>query len=76
MVGLDLTLSIHDYILKYLESSPNPSPLLREKVKRGELGFKTGQGFQTWSAEDVEKSKSDLLEYLTEWARREQNKIA
>lgn len=74
MVGLDLTLSIHDYILKYLESSPNPSPLLREKVEKGELGFKTGQGFQTWSAEDVEKSKSDLLEYLTEWARRERTK--
>lgn len=76
MVGLDLTLSIHDYILKYLESSPNPSPLLREKVKRGELGFKTGQGLQTWSAEDMEKSRGNLLEYLTEWARREQEKTA
>ena len=74
MVGLDLTLSIHDYILKYLNSSPNPSPLLREKVKKGELGFKTGQGFQTWSAEDAEKSKGNLLEYLTEWAKREQTK--
>ena len=50
MVGLDLTLAIHDYILKYLNSSPSPSPLLREKVKRAELGFKTGQGFYTWSA--------------------------
>jgi len=51
MVGLDLTMAIHDYIFKHLESSPDPSPLLREKVARGELGFKTGQGFQTWSAE-------------------------
>ena len=76
MAGLDLTLSVHDYVLKYLESSPHPSPLLKEKVKRGELGFKTGQGFQTWSAEDVEKSKNDFLEYITEWARREQNKTA
>ncbi len=71
MVGLDLTLSIHDYILKHLESSPNPSPLLKEKVEKGELGFKTGRGFQTWSAEEAEKSRSRLLEYLIEWSKKE-----
>jgi len=32
MVGLDLTLAIHDYILPHLEASPEPSPLLREKA--------------------------------------------
>ncbi|MGB9782435.1 MAG: 3-hydroxyacyl-CoA dehydrogenase family protein [Moorellaceae bacterium] len=64
MVGLDLTLSIHEYILKYLESSPEPSPLLREKVQNGELGFKTGKGFQEWSAEEIQKSRRRLLEYL------------
>jgi len=74
MVGLDLTLAIHDYILKYINSSHSPSPLLREKVKRGELGFKTGQGFQIWSAEEAEKSRSNLLEYLIEWSKREQGK--
>ena len=42
MVGLDLTLSIHNYVLKYLEDSHEPSPLLKEKVEKGELGFKTG----------------------------------
>jgi 3-hydroxybutyryl-CoA dehydrogenase len=47
MVGLDLTLSIHDYILKNLESTSNPSILLRENVAKGEPGFKTGRGFQT-----------------------------
>jgi 3-hydroxybutyryl-CoA dehydrogenase len=67
MVGLDLTLSVHDYVLKYLESSPRPSPLLEEKVKGGELGFKTGQGFYTWSAEEAQRSKERLLEYLLEW---------
>ncbi len=72
MVGLDLTLSIHDYILKHLESSPNPSPLLREKVEKGELGFKTGSGFQNWSAEEAQKSRNKLLEYLIDWTKREQ----
>jgi len=74
MVGLDLTLSIHDYIFKYLESSPRPSPLLQEKVKKGELGFKTGQGFYSWSAEEAEKSREGLLDYLLDWALREQGK--
>jgi len=74
MVGLDLTLAIHDYILKYLNSSPSPSPLLREKVKRGELGFKTGQGFYTWSVEEAQRSREDLLEYLLDWVRKGQSK--
>lgn len=64
MVGTDLTLSIHEYILKHLENSSEPSPLLREKVKSGELGFKTGKGFYEWSKEEMEASRRRLLEYL------------
>jgi 3-hydroxybutyryl-CoA dehydrogenase len=64
MVGLDLTLAIHDYILKYLSSSPSPSPLLRQKVGRKELGFKTGQGFYAWSVEEAQRSREKLLDYL------------
>jgi len=74
MVGLDLALSIHDYILKHLESSPDPSPLLKEKVEKGELGFKTGQGFQTWSAEDADRSRKKLANYLIEWTKWQQGR--
>jgi 3-hydroxybutyryl-CoA dehydrogenase len=74
MVGLDLTLAIHNYILKYIDSSPKPSSLLREKVAREELGFKTGQGFQTWSTEQIKSSRDKLLEYLIDWNKREQGK--
>lgn len=76
MAGLDLCLSIHDYILKHLESSPEPSPLLKEKVARGELGFKTGKGYQTWTKEEADKSRQRLLEYLIEWTKKEQGKNA
>jgi 3-hydroxybutyryl-CoA dehydrogenase len=69
MVGTDLTLAIHDYILKHLESSPEPSPLLKEKVERGELGFKTGRGFQEWSPEAAERVRHNLMEYLLEWTK-------
>jgi 3-hydroxybutyryl-CoA dehydrogenase len=40
--GVLLTFAIHDYVLKYLESSPKPFSLLAEKVSKGELGFKSG----------------------------------
>ena len=64
MVGLDLTLSIHDYILPHIEDSPQPSALLRQKVADGDLGFKTGEGFRTWTPEAAEASRKRLAEYL------------
>lgn len=64
MVGTDLTLSIHNYILKHIESSTEPSPLLREKVEQGDLGFKSGKGFMEWSDEDIEKSREQLTKHL------------
>jgi 3-hydroxybutyryl-CoA dehydrogenase len=73
MVGLDLTLSIHDYIFKHLESSKTPSPLLKEKVQKGELGFKTGKGFQNWTPEQAKLSRERLLDYLIEWTRKQQS---
>jgi 3-hydroxybutyryl-CoA dehydrogenase len=70
MVGTDLTLAIHDYILKHLEDSPEPSPLLKEKVARNELGFKTGRGFQEWPPETIQQLRHKLMEYLLEWTKR------
>jgi 3-hydroxybutyryl-CoA dehydrogenase len=64
LVGTDLTLAIHDYILKHLERSPEPSPLLKEIVARGDLGFKSGRGFQEWSAEDIQSTHARLKTYL------------
>ena len=64
MVGLDLTLAIHDYILPHLEASPEPSPLLREKVDAGDLGFKSGRGFAEWTPEAAEASRKRLVAYL------------
>lgn len=64
MVGLDLTYNIHDYILRDLESSPAPSPLLSRLRDEGKLGFRTGEGFQRWTDEEKARSAADLNDYL------------
>ncbi len=64
MVGTDLTLAIHDYILKHLESSPEPSPLLRKLVEEKSLGFKSGKGFQEWPENKANESRKRLRKYL------------
>jgi len=64
MVGLDLTLAIHDYILPHLEASGAPSPLLKQKVEAGDLGFKSGRGFAEWTSESAEASRRRLVAYL------------
>jgi 3-hydroxybutyryl-CoA dehydrogenase len=75
MVGLDLTLAIHDYILPHLEASGEPSPLLREKVAQGDLGFKSGHGFQHWTPEQAEESRRRLVSYLVHVLTDEQRDL-
>lgn len=74
MVGTDLTMAIHDYILPHLENSPNPSPLLLERVEKGELGFKSGKGFQEWSPKQIEASRKRLSNYLIDSYSMNKNK--
>ncbi len=64
MVGLDLTLSIHDYILEHLNADPSPSSTLQAKVEAGQLGFKSGSGFLEWSEADIAASRERLANYL------------
>jgi 3-hydroxybutyryl-CoA dehydrogenase len=50
LVGLDVRLAIAEYLYRSLEEPQfEPPQILREKVKKGELGKKTGRGFYTWS---------------------------
>lgn len=69
MAGLDLTLAIHDYIFKYLDNAQEPSPLLKEKVKNGDLGFKTGRGFKEWSPQKARETRTRLIEHLLKATR-------
>lgn len=65
-IGADLCLNIGSYLYPYLENSTEASPLLKEKVEKKELGFKTGGvGIQNWSEEDMkafnERTIRDLI---------------
>jgi len=50
LVGLDVRLAIAEHLHRELGDRFAPPRLLRDKVARGELGRKTGQGFFTWEA--------------------------
>jgi 3-hydroxybutyryl-CoA dehydrogenase len=64
LVGLDLTLAIHDYLLPHLARTPEPAAVLREHVARGELGMKTGRGFRLWTADEAQAVRERLLDHL------------
>lgn len=64
MVGTDLVLAIHDYIFPHLENSTEASPLLKEMVAKGELGFKSGKGFHEWNDQKIAESREKLSDHL------------
>jgi len=50
LVGLDVRLAIAEYLYATLAKPQyEPPKILKDKVKKGELGKKTGKGFYTWS---------------------------
>ncbi|MGQ0615494.1 MAG: 3-hydroxyacyl-CoA dehydrogenase family protein [Acidimicrobiia bacterium] len=48
LVGLDVRLSVAEYLTSVLGPRFEPPALLRKKVAVGELGKKTGRGFYSW----------------------------
>jgi len=75
MVGLDFTLTLHDYVLPYLNASPLPSTTLRAAVARNELGFKTGSGFLKWTGESIAAAREQLVTHLLETLSRSGNRV-
>jgi len=64
MVGTDLTLAIHRTVLPDIESRRGPSPYLEKLVADGRLGFRTGQGFRSWSPEQQADLRKTVLKHL------------
>jgi len=64
MVGTDLTLAIHKTVLPAIESRPGPSPYLERLVANGKLGFKSGEGFRTWTPAQQQALRAKVLQHL------------
>lgn len=56
LVGIELTLAIHETVLPAIDNESRPSPYLHKLISDGRLGMKSGQGFRTWT----EKQQADL----------------
>ena len=66
MVGTDLTLAIHKTVLPAIDSRPGPSPYLEKLVTDGKLGFKSGEGFRTWTPEQQQALRAKVVAHLKE----------
>lgn len=64
LVGLDLTRAIHSYVFPALDRATTPSPVLDRLIAEGHLGFKSGEGFSTWTPEQQEAVRSRLTQHL------------
>jgi 3-hydroxybutyryl-CoA dehydrogenase len=64
MVGTNLSLAIHETVLPDLDTTKGPLPYLRELVRRGKLGMKTGEGFRRWTPEQCEALRRTVREHL------------
>ena len=63
MVGTDLTYNIHDTSCG-IWRTPTTFPCSSGFPRWGKIGFKTGEGFQKWTPEQVAQSNAELNEYL------------
>jgi 3-hydroxybutyryl-CoA dehydrogenase len=64
LVGTDLTLAIHQTVLPDIEHRPGPSPYLEKLVADGKLGFKSGEGFRTWTPEQQAALRAKVVQHL------------
>ncbi len=62
-VGLDMALSIVDYVAQDLCNDAKAPAIMRKLVAEGNLGAKTGKGFYDWSKKDITavKAKRDAF---------------
>ena len=62
--GLDVNFLASSSVFPDLCNDDRPPPVLADKVKRGELGMKTGQGFWPWPPERMAEEKARYAKLL------------
>ncbi len=69
LVGLNLTLDIAEVLYADLDRTPGPHPYLRDKVKAGKLGMKSGEGLRQWTPQSADAVRERLSRFLVEQAK-------
>ena len=69
VVGLDMGLSIVDYVTGDLNNRPEAPRHMRELVEQGHLGAKTGAGFYDWSKRDVNEVRARRDRFVLEFLK-------
>lgn len=62
--GLDIWCVVGDNLLKEMDNSKEANPALRDKVKQGKLGLKSGAGFFEYPADKVAEIKRQFMRRL------------
>jgi 3-hydroxybutyryl-CoA dehydrogenase len=69
LVGLDLTLEIAEVLYADLDRTAGPHPYLRDMVKAGKLGMKSGEGLRQWTRETADAVRQRLSHFLVAQAK-------
>lgn len=69
LVGLDLALDIAEVLYEHLDRTAAAPAILRDKVKAGKLGMKSGEGLRRWGPGEADAVRTRLSRFLAEQAK-------
>jgi 3-hydroxybutyryl-CoA dehydrogenase len=69
VVGLNLALSVVEYVARDLYNEPRAPEYLHELVRRGEVGAPSGKGFYDWSVKSADEVRARRDAFLVEVLR-------
>jgi 3-hydroxybutyryl-CoA dehydrogenase len=69
VMGLDVVEAAAANVIDQLDGSTKVSPLIRRKVRRGELGIKSGRGLYDWTPESAARVQTRIARALAEIRR-------
>jgi 3-hydroxybutyryl-CoA dehydrogenase len=69
LVGLDLALDIAEVLYEHLDRTAHAPDILREKLKAGKLGMKSGEGLRKWGPGEADAVRTRLSQFLVDQAK-------
>ena len=69
IVGIDMGMSITDYVCQDLYNEPRSPDAIRQRVNNGDLGAKTGKGFYNWTQEKAAEVRDRRDRFVLEFLK-------